>query len=97
MTQEDLKNTLNTLASEADKLTGARKLAARAKIKNVEMQIRGVDLTTAAAKLTEIKLPSLEDMNAKIEAATNATDRQNKRANMIDDALNTIMKTLGIS
>ncbi|SMO47245.1 hypothetical protein [Gracilimonas mengyeensis] len=96
MTKQELDEKIEELEQALEGLPPLQKTLNESKIGQLKMQIQGMTLSDIKEKLETISLPEKNDIEANIEAATDATQAQNKRVDAFNKVYGFIKGRLGL-
>ena len=95
MREQELKRRIAALRTAARALGEPRRTNRLDDADSLEMELEGMGLDRAAAIMSGINTPDLEDLDALIAAAEDATQAERKRNEMITGAIGKIRGFLG--
>lgn len=96
MTKDEILAKITELKEAAEGLDEPEKTFKLSDIDQLEIEVQGMAISDVADKMRTISLPALQDMDAAIQAARDATAAQAQRLAAFDKAYGFIKGALGI-
>ncbi|MDP7548524.1 MAG: hypothetical protein QGF20_14640 [Alphaproteobacteria bacterium] len=96
MTPEDIKTKITELETAAQGLGEPEKTFKLNDVAQLRIQLEGMALQDLVAKLNQMALPDIEEMDRKIADARKATEDQQFRVDAFNTALGFIKTAVGI-
>ncbi|MBK1887769.1 hypothetical protein [Marinobacter sp. DY40_1A1] len=96
MTKNELIEKINSMKSAAENMDEPEKTFSLSDIRQLEIEVMGMSVSSIAEKMQAVNLPSVHDMDSNIKNANNSTIEHSQRVGYLNSAISLVKEALNI-